>query len=264
MRNVRRCGFSLIELAVAFVILSVLVSLLVVAVGGARGAARASQCLANIRGCGQAITSYTSDYAGVFPFFANPQADGDNAFSNAGLGLSYYTQTAYYSMVCREFFGETGESPILFCPSGPLYKELFGPDRDASRSGLPANFVFASNFRMSLACVSDPSLWQDGGDTSDRTRRRPVRLDEVIFPISKGLLLEPRTFHQRGDPYGEARSISIYFAEGRAKSFSTAFMDGHSAQPVGMDLEPPAEIIGELPAPILTTRNGVRGRDTSR
>lgn len=249
------------ELAVVILIVGVLAGLTLASVARVRRAARATQCLAFIRTCGHAVAGYTSDHRSVFPYFANPDADGDNAFYNAGLGLSYYRQSLYYSMIMGPYFGEKSESPSLYCPSGPIYAGLYGPDRETFRESYPASFVFPSNYAMALGCFSDPLLWLPGGDSANRSLRRHTRIDEVVFPGVKGLLLEPRAYHRPGDPYGQARSISIYHEEGRAGRFSATFMDGHARQMRGDAVVPPVEVAGERAAPILTTADGLRGRD---
>ncbi|MFN7022509.1 MAG: type II secretion system protein [Phycisphaerales bacterium] len=61
MQKPRPYAFTLIELLVVIAIIAALVGLLLPALGSARSSARASSCAANLRGVGQALTSYSGD-----------------------------------------------------------------------------------------------------------------------------------------------------------------------------------------------------------
>jgi prepilin-type N-terminal cleavage/methylation domain-containing protein/prepilin-type processing-associated H-X9-DG protein len=63
----QRSGFTLVELLVVIAIIALLVSLLLPALAGARDAAKAVQCLTNLRTAGQAIVMYQNDNGGSFP-----------------------------------------------------------------------------------------------------------------------------------------------------------------------------------------------------
>ena len=62
----RRRAFTLVELLVVVGILSVLISLLMPALVGARKQAQAVACAANLRSIGQAMRMYTERY-GCYP-----------------------------------------------------------------------------------------------------------------------------------------------------------------------------------------------------
>jgi prepilin-type N-terminal cleavage/methylation domain-containing protein len=62
-----RQAFSLIELLVVIGIITVLLALLLPAMGSARTQARAIQCVSNIRQLGMALTAYAADNKGLFP-----------------------------------------------------------------------------------------------------------------------------------------------------------------------------------------------------
>jgi prepilin-type N-terminal cleavage/methylation domain-containing protein len=68
-------AFTLIELLVVIAIIAILVSLLLPAIGGAREAARQSQCLSNVRQLAVAATSHAGDRRGAYstgPFEDRP------------------------------------------------------------------------------------------------------------------------------------------------------------------------------------------------
>ncbi|MEX1015475.1 MAG: type II secretion system protein [Phycisphaeraceae bacterium] len=58
-------GFTLIELLVEISIITMLISILLPALGQARESARPLQCATNLRSLGQAVYMYTSDHDGI-------------------------------------------------------------------------------------------------------------------------------------------------------------------------------------------------------
>jgi prepilin-type N-terminal cleavage/methylation domain-containing protein/prepilin-type processing-associated H-X9-DG protein len=103
-----RSAFTLIELLVVIVIVGVLSSLLLSAVGRAKESGRRITCVNNLRQVNLAIRLYADDWSDQFPVLPYP-----NPYPN-GVG-------AYYKELVKGYLGLTGEvSPreaVFVCPS---------------------------------------------------------------------------------------------------------------------------------------------------
>lgn len=94
----RVSGFTLIELAVAFVVVAVLIALLLPAQRRARPAARRTQCKNNLKQIGLALHNY-HDTWGAFPPVYTVDADGKPLHSWRTLILPYIDQAPLYNQL---------------------------------------------------------------------------------------------------------------------------------------------------------------------
>jgi prepilin-type N-terminal cleavage/methylation domain-containing protein/prepilin-type processing-associated H-X9-DG protein len=75
----RRFAFTLIELLVVIAIIAILIGILVPSLGAARKTGRATTCLANLRGIGQSLESYSNDFSEyVIASYTMTGTDGNN------------------------------------------------------------------------------------------------------------------------------------------------------------------------------------------
>ncbi len=71
-RRTGESGFTLIELLTVIAIIAVLAALLFPVFSSAREKARQTSCLSNLRQLGLAISMYSQDYDGLYPYMVDP------------------------------------------------------------------------------------------------------------------------------------------------------------------------------------------------
>jgi prepilin-type N-terminal cleavage/methylation domain-containing protein/prepilin-type processing-associated H-X9-DG protein len=209
----RKRGFTLIELLVVVAIIALLISLLIPALGNAREVARATRCLANLKGDTQGIYHYANDNGGfavpcevgrIHPNpqdttvqlpFAGPEKDGYlypsfwDAFFSDGILLGQYTTNPSKlsgNQWTTNCWGMTNLRNGWLCPSA-----------SAVKAAAPGASVFISyamytgDWAMCGASATNPTGWAT-----------MWKLDATISP-SKFLVFLDNTINSRFHPgYG--------------------------------------------------------------
>jgi prepilin-type N-terminal cleavage/methylation domain-containing protein/prepilin-type processing-associated H-X9-DG protein len=102
----RSAGFTLIELLVVISIIALLISILLPALAGARQAADAVACAANLHSIGEALGTYTSQWQGAIP--GSPESSGSFYWSDIMQGTPAPGINAFYvPQVCTVYDWET-------------------------------------------------------------------------------------------------------------------------------------------------------------
>ena len=107
----RRAAFTLIELLVVVAIISLLIAILLPALGGARNQAKAARCLAQMKGISLAFAAYASDYQQVIMPFGHDTTKYGTRFWWVELA-----ELGYINGVDSKKSGQ--QSQPFMCPAG--------------------------------------------------------------------------------------------------------------------------------------------------
>lgn len=212
---------------------------------GVRSAAMDTRLLSNLRMHGQVFAHYGNDFHGYTPFLADPRA----TYSVLRCESRQYAVVIRYWDVAETWQVSLADSYY----DGNPFSNVFNRRDDAGLIGAKSWVVLPYVFE------SRPEYWNMRTRTSALAQAGPTRLDEVVFPGQKTLLLAEYAY-----PSLVARSI-------RAPQ-PAAFVDGRAAivHPNQFAEAGPrsTEIESYRPTGYRTTdidmfftQDGVRGRD---
>ena len=100
-------GFTLVELLVVIAIIGALVALLLPTIQSARGSARRTQCVNNLRQIGIGMHQYTDVHAGRFPAIATPPPEGIYVVAMEANAAGYENSEPFFFV--HRSFGLTNE-----------------------------------------------------------------------------------------------------------------------------------------------------------
>lgn len=196
----------------------------------------------------------------MFPYFGHPTADP--SFVNGGFGLTFFYQVHHWPFAAGGYLpGHRRLSPVQVCPGGTVYRGAFRGSFVEFTSSMPSSYIYSSGYWMSAALITDPRLWSSDRTGNDPLLRRAVRVDEVLHPSNKGMLVEPYVSHLGIEDVGAPASISIFSPEGRGRSYTTIMVDQSGARIPYVNFRPGRRVSGDEGAPVLNTVDGAHGVD---
>lgn len=252
----RRAAFTLIEVLVSFAVISVLVSLIVPAIGAMRRLQRQTNCLANLRSSATGVLAYVSEWKETFPYVATSHTFED-AFRVGSVSMPYVFQSAAWPTAVVASWSELSISTPQLCPYHPNAREA--SREHANRYGVP----IGSDYWLSYALMTAPKLWdRQGADVDQATDLVATKISEVGYPSSKGMLIEVIPWH-RTPGFTSFSRDSIFRKDIENDSALVAWVDGSCSSERLADLATPSDQTPKAwaPAPVLCTPMGARGRD---
>jgi prepilin-type N-terminal cleavage/methylation domain-containing protein/prepilin-type processing-associated H-X9-DG protein len=242
----RQPGFTLIELLVVVAIMSILIALLLPAIGGARAAARSTTCLSSIRQTTIALINYASENDGRLMHYASAQTDGTQWWFGFELGgpnnIGENRPLDPTRGPLARYLGNHIDQ-ALACPDFPVTSPGFSP-KFARRS---AHFGYNGALAWPFPIGAEPRRIDEVA--------RPTEVfafaDAVHQDFSDTTFYEPHTVSYRRP--GKVTGAAHYRHSDRA---STAYLDGH-AEPLAVpDTETVWTTIGNAAVANLDTRDG--------
>ncbi len=249
-------AYSLVEVVVVIGVIGILLVIALPAIGAARRVARGLQCMSNCRACAQAVTEYTIDSRGYYPFFAD--FESDPAFENGGIGLSFLWQSHHWPMVMGDRLGRERFSETRFCPSNPILDESI----TTIESWYPQSYIYPSDFFLADGFFTDPRLWRESADPANADLYHAITSAEVTFPSMKGMLVELTPYHRMsGFSIADIRRAALN-GENPTGRFHVSFADGSTRNIDQSSLAPGIQPGTTEPGtPVLATKEGVHGAD---
>ena len=231
---------SLIETIVVLAVVATLAAIALPTLRGVRDRAWDAKSLSNARTHTLNMLAYTSDWRGMFPYFAEPR-EGTTLLEGGGFSVEveYFSLYAFWHLPMIDGYYGGSVDPALF--HSPFEKG----------SGAITRYGYSMSF------IADPSFWNPATRTYTFDQLRPTGGHEVVWPAEKGLITDTTPLFP---PLAEISRNALYTPVG--------FVDGSTRNALLHDLTLPYPngngfwLGGVLfGVRIIHTIDGVRGRD---
>ncbi len=192
-RSAVRGGWTLVELLVVMVVLTVLVGILVPSLVSARRMAKAASSVSRLREHAQIFAMYGLDHRGAFPRFINP--DGTHG-SWGGSDDRTYPAESRYPYFAQAVFWPVAMQASYYAPHGWGADVFYPPHANLQQPATSADLPY----QYSATAIARPEYWR----ATERTgplQWRVVQTTEVAFPAQKVIL---SAVVDRGLPKAEA------------------------------------------------------------
>lgn len=245
----RGAGFTLVEIILAIAIIGVMLAMFLPSLGSFRDGARSTVNLSNLRQHVAVMSSYTSDYKGLFPNLVEPSASwGVIRCESAGVAIEvpYFIATRYWNVgLADQYYSGSWRSRAF---SGSFTKDL----------------ITSTSYEMSCALIADPKFYNMETRMMPPAQLRPVRIDEAVFPSKKSMLTARYAVN-----HDNPRDRYEYSTFGRTGG-DAGFIDGHAASVRAAETLPRRMGSPDGPwfgghhggcLPMSHPNDGIRGRD---
>lgn len=234
-----RSGFTLIETIVIMVVIAIIIAVLLPALAGAKWQAKAMSSLSAQRQCLAALTQYCEAERGYLPFLATPGDPEKGTLSDR----PWPNGTPVY------FRGQSLHWPTALLTHGIDLSGLPQTSRlPMHELDLDDPSVIRTSVWLTHAAHARADYWIGPHPPGYDSLYTGVRLDEALYPSSKGLIADQGLLAERWVDH-----------------WNVGMVDGSAS--VRSRIDPPVMVL-DLPRPygavswrVLTTHEGMRGID---
>lgn len=197
--NLRRRGFTLVELLLVLGLLMILIGLMMPSIARVRAEARTVVCQSEMRQLATMVLAYASDHGESIPFPLSQASPG--VWSMVGgsewSAVRAVAATGYWPVALFDEFGRSMYADVLICPQD--HHTLDERAIRAAELGIELHEVQAGSTRplSSSLYLDRQSLRTDMLRWDDRFLR-VARLHDVRFASQKALLVESEPYHEPG------------------------------------------------------------------
>jgi len=241
----RGAGFTVVELLVVIVVLGVLLSILVPALGEAREAAKKQRMALRQREVFRPLLEYVTDHHGLFPFYGEPgQPEALLEIHGQEIVSRWWSQPSFWGsfLTMQGYAGHLTMTPMDTALSEGEVASILA-DEERALSFLTTR----SRDLLTWTAIAQPQFFFEDA-APDIRLVAPQRYSSVLFPSLKGLLIRA---WERNVPTVPDRLVFVCFADGHVGSFEW------------LDLKPGVPVPPYLGGgtPVLSTPRGVLGVD---
>lgn len=243
-------AFTLLEAVLCVALIGLLIALAAPSLSRVRERGWEAASTATMRSHAGVLASYADKHRGVMPYLTSPTATYSIIRWTSG-GFAY--PTLYFGSTMHWNLGLADGYYASDARSRAFKSPFLQPRRDGS---------LRNSYHIPCVFYADPRFYDPTTRETPPAQRRPVRLDEVLFPSEKAALLDDN-------------AVAWFALRGRARSLA-AFVDG-SAAPIPHERAGPQMETGDGSAPTVDlghpsdrmaplrhALHGVRGRDLPR
>jgi prepilin-type N-terminal cleavage/methylation domain-containing protein len=219
-KRTRSCGFSLIELLVVIAILSLLVGILLPALGRARHYARRMACAGNLRQVGVAIHLYADDFDDTIPFGPEGRpVTGSNFYTVTGDVTSLLSledgAPVGLGLLLNKYLAQ--KPTVLFCPGADQPSEARQQLSRVGKAQAQSDYYYRHG-SVALLTGEPKTLHVKLSNLGQNSKGQPIAalVADVQFlahPSLASFQVKTRTNHQR-------TASNILFAGGNVTTVS--------------------------------------------
>lgn len=239
-------AFTVVELLLVIAIIAVLLTFAVPALRSARDGATRTSTLVTTGQVGMATLTYANDYAGVFPYLAQPGNPGAGVRIGAwstqqSLAAAFRATSLFWMSILVPSYFDRRDAEIDIDFERPSIDTADYPPR-----------VFRTSFYLTHGTIAASNYWIADEVPEDLNLFRPGSAHDIRSPSKKILVLDIRDMGD--DP-------NFFWRHAARADGSAAFLKLPAEDAAIAPFVVPHRPFGALPWVGLSTRGGLAGRD---